>query len=1011
MRVRRFFLFLSVFAVVAANAAEDYTVYALNAGFDRARYGRFAPDDHRDVGLPAAYRDPSFTKVYGLEKIVPAVPEAVFLSGRWHNQGLNYRLPHLDPKKTYDVRLYSLEAYYETPTTRVMSVSINGVLKEARLDPFASGGGKDHASAHVYSGISPRADGVLAIDLKPVVDYPHVVGLEVVEKNGGVPVQPVLHCAALERTGVRLGIGSTTGDVVYDVRRRQVQGGAWETCASGVAANVWCDATGTAGLEYAVRAVDPVRHTASPWSNAIAVTPGIGPIVVVSHARLRPSHVYTYHVEGLSPGGGLYVYDPVSGDARELVNADKGVILDAQVSYDGTQILFSWKRTMKEPFSIWRINADGTGLVQVVGGCSNNQNACWLPDGGVAFTSDRKPAFAYCWTSTSPVLYRADGDGKNVTRLSANYLTDFTPSVMNDGRILFSRWEYVDRPAIPIQSLWAIQPDGTGLSGVFGNRVLSPATFMFAHDVPGRPGQFLCVMTSHGCFYRGSIACAGALGLIDITKGGNAQAAIRNLTPEIFVAPVGSGIRGEQIYGPYTTPYPLDRDRYLVSRAGEIQLRAFDSPAVVTVLAGRSCGLGWYSPMPLAPRPLPAVKRASTLDPKIAPLAEVVVQDVRIGLEKYVAPGEVKRLVVVQEMEKDIRAENYLRQFGVQFPVVSCGATYASKRVLGFAEVERDGSAHFLVPSGKPIYFLPLDAEGRAVQRMRTFTHFMPGEKQSCIGCHADRNYVSISPTQIGKSLAAQRPAAPLVPPSWGAKDGFSFVRVVQPVLDRHCVRCHSGEPEAPEPELTGDRTDYFNVAYENLARKGTAAEDDRDHQPPDMARFGRNPYTSWIPTYNNLEENILWIRPKFWGSHASRLSWIVAAGHPDVTGKKRVNLTDDERLRIHLWIDLNVPFYGTSQSRQPKLRGCRKVFPASLAAVCRDIEKKKGVPLPYQFYVRYDRPERNAWFVRGVERGIFSGPEDPDYKRLMDEILKARPQLDLRNHVDFRDVRSGSDR
>ena len=249
MRVRRFFLFLSVFAVVAANAAEDYTVYALNAGFDRARYGRFAPDDHRDVGLPAAYRDPSFTKVYGLEKIVPAVPEAVFLSGRWHNQGLNYRLPHLDPKKTYDVRLYSLEAYYETPTTRVMSVSINGVLKEARLDPFASGGGKDHASAHVYSGISPRADGVLAIDLKPVVDYPHVVGLEVVEKNGGVPVQPVLHCAALERTGVRLGIGSTTGDVVYDVRRRRAQGGAWETCATGVAANVWCDAAGTAGFE------------------------------------------------------------------------------------------------------------------------------------------------------------------------------------------------------------------------------------------------------------------------------------------------------------------------------------------------------------------------------------------------------------------------------------------------------------------------------------------------------------------------------------------------------------------------------------------------------------------------------------------------------------------------------------------------------------------------------------------------------------------------------------------
>ena len=986
----------------AAASANAYTVYALNAGFDRARYERFAPDDHCDVGLLRGWRDPSFTVVKGLAKIVPAVPEKVFLSGRWGQSRLNYRLPHLDPKKTYEVRIYCLEAFYEKPEQRVTEVSVNGVVKEARLDPIASGGGKDCPSQHVYPNIRPQADGVLAIDLKSVIDHPHVVGLEVVTQDGCVPVQPVLKVAAQERTGVRLGIASTTGLVTYDVRRRATKDAPWETCATGVASNVWCDAKGTADCIYSVRAVDAVHQTVSPWSNEVAVTPGLGPLVAIMHARLRPSHVYTYHVEGLSPGGGLFIYDPVTEEARELVNADNGIILDAQVSYDGTQILFSWKRTMKEKFAIWRIHADGSNLTCLIAGNSNNQNACWLPDGGIAFTSDRKPAFAYCWTSSSPVLYRSDANGQQVTRLSANYLTDFTPSVMSDGRILFTRWEYVDRPAIPIQSLWAIQPDGTGLSGVFGNRVLSPATFMFAHDVPGRPGHFLCVMTSHGR------VCQGALGLVDITKGGNAQAAIRNLTPEIFVAPVGSGIRGERINGPYTTPYPLDRDRYLVSCAGELQMRSYDSPEVKTILTARQCNLGWYSPMPLAPRPLPTVKRASTLDPKIAPFAEVVVQDVRIGLEPYVAPGEVKRLAVVQEMEKDIRADNRLRRFGVQFPIVSCGATYASKRVLGFADVEADGSAHFLVPSGKPIYFLPLDEEGRAVQRMRTFTHFMPGEKQSCIGCHADRNYVSISPTQIGKSLAAQRPAAPLTPPTWGAKDGFSFARIVQPVLDRHCIKCHSGEPEAPEPELTGDRTDYFNIAYENLARKGTAAENDRLDPPPDMARFGRNPYTSWIPTYNNLEENILWIRPKFWGSPASRLSWIVAAGHPDIHGKKRINLTADERLRIHLWIDLDVPYYGTSQSRQPRLWGCRKVCPNSLLAVCRDIEKKKGVPLPYQFYIRYDRPERNPWFVRGVERGIFSGPEDPDYKRLMAEILKARPQLDLRNDVDFRDVLNG---
>ena len=746
------------------------------------------------------------------------------------------------------------------------------------------------------------------------------------------------------------------------------------------------------------RREDRVREgRAIPPPDAV---PG-GAVVVVQRRALRPSHVYTYHVEGLSKGGGLYVADFAKDEVRRLVDATEGIVLDAQVSYDGRQILFSWKRTMSEPFAVWRVNADGTGLAKIVSGPCNNQNACWLPDGGIAFTSDRKPAFAYCWTSTSPVLYRADADGGNVVRISANYLTDFTPSVMCDGRILFSRWEYVDRPAIPIQSLWAIQPDGTGLSGVFGNRVLSPATFMFAYDVPGKPGTFLCVMTSHNG------PCNGAVGLVDVALGGNAQKAIRNLTPEVKVPPVEDGIRGNGVRGPYTTPYPIDGERYLVSKAGEVQLRRYDSQEAVALLRPAADGLGWYSPQPLAPRPRPAAQRANVRDAAMGPFAEVVMQDVYIGLEGHVRRGEVKRIAVVQEMEKDIRAETSKRQFGFQFPVVSCGATYAPKRVWGFADVEEDGSAHFLAPANVPIYFLPLDAEGRAVQRMRTFTHFMPGERQSCIGCHADRNYVSTASAKGGASIAARRPPARLVPPPWGSDDGFSFARVVQPVLNRSCVKCHSGADGAPEPELTGDRTDYFNVAYENLARKGTGAESGGDVRAY-MKNFGKNPYTSWIPTFNGLEENILWITPKTWGSPVSKLSKVVASGHPGKDGKPRISLTDDERLRIHMWIDLNVPYYGTSQSRQNDLRGCRRVLPKSIFDMKADIERRKGVKLPYQFYVRYDMPERNPWLKEGLSKGIFKGKDDPDYKMLLDEIVRARPALDLRNDVDFRDVIEG---
>lgn len=717
-------------------------------------------------------------------------------------------------------------------------------------------------------------------------------------------------------------------------------------------------------------------------------------LVMIQRRPLNPTHVYTYHVEGLKKGGGLFVMPVVGGEPRQLVDASEGVILDCQVSYDGSQILFSWKRSMDEPFGIWSIGTDGSGLTQIIDHESNNMNACWLPDGGIAFLSDRKPAFAYCWTSTSPVLYRADGDGENVTRLSANYLTDFTPSVMRDGRILFSRWEYVDRPAIPIQSLWAINPDGTMLSGVFGNRVLGPATFMEAREIPGMPGKILCVLTSHNG------PCRGAIGILDPELGGNAQEAIRNITPEVAIGTVDDSRMGNRMRGPYESPFPLDEHHFLVSRAGTIQLRDYDGKTEIT-LREPIDELGFYSAQPVRPKPLPQSASASRLDPDAEPVAEVLLHDVRIGMEEWIRTGEVKRIAVVQEMEKDIRSETTQRQFGFQFPVVSCGATYAPKRVWGFADVEEDGSAHFEVPADLPLYFLPLDEEGRAVQRMRTFTHFRPGERQSCIGCHADRNYVSPAASNIRTSIAATRPAQELVEPDWGNRDGFSFARVVQPVLDKHCVECHDGDQD---PDLSGDRTDYFSVAYENLARRGTQAEHGGDARGG-MTGFGENPYTSWIPTFNGCESNILEIEPKTWGSPASPLADLIIAGHPDKDGTKRLNMTQAERQRILMWIDLNVPFYGTSQSRQPDLRGCRQIVPENLNATLEEVAKRRGFELPRTFFIRLDRPERNPFLAIPLKRGDFRSTADPDYQRILDCFKDVPAALEDRIHVDYRTV------
>jgi len=723
---------------------------------------------------------------------------------------------------------------------------------------------------------------------------------------------------------------------------------------------------------------------------------GFDKLLVIKRHSLRPTHVYTYHVEGLKKGGGLYTLALKDKKLTQLIDASEGVILDAQISYDGQQILFSWKRDMQKPFQIWRINIDGSNLKCIIDHASNNMNACWLPDGGIAFMSDRKPAFAYCWTCTSPILYRSDGNGENIIKLSANYLSDFTPSIMQDGRILFSRWEYVDRPAIPIQSLWAINPDGTKLSGVFGNRVLSPATFMQATDIPGMQRKILCVMTSHNG------PCCGAIGLIDLTKGGNSQEAIVNLTPDVHMGAVDNSGAGNGMRGPYESPIALDANYFLVSRQGHILLRDYNGDVEASILPPEEQDLGFYSAQPIRSRPMPRSPRPYWIDPKAEPWAEVIMHDVAIGLGDSVKPGEIKLIAVVQEMEKDIRAQTSRRQFGFQFPVVSCGATYAPKRVWGFAKVESDGSVHFKVPSDLPLYFLPLDAEGRAVQRMRTFTHFMPGEKQSCIGCHADRNYVSPSViTRGGRSIAAARPAQELIVPEWGNKNGFSFTKVVQPVLDKNCISCHN---EKSTLDLSGDRTDYFNIAYENLARRGTQAEHGNDARGG-MARFGKNPYTSWIPTYNGCESNILQIQPKFWGSPVSKLANVVISGHPDKKGKKRVTLSAGDQLKIMMWIDLNIPFYGTSQSRQPDLRGCRKIMPEDLDKTLKEVESRRGIKLPRTFYVRLDNPEKNIFLAEPLAKGIFKSADDPDYQRILSCFDGVQEQLKLRNYVDFRKV------
>jgi len=762
---------------------------------------------------------------------------------------------------------------------------------------------------------------------------------------------------------------------------------------------------------------------------------GFKQMLLVQRHAYNISHVYVYHVESFRAGGGIYILTPgkEGGRLEKIFDAEGGMVMDCTLSYDGKEILFSYKKqptanehlcrasqgskhlnhmfvNPDEKYQVYYMSLADRKPVLLTDHHSNNFNPCWLPDGRIAFLSDRKLSFAYCFTSSSPLLYRMDRDGANVFKLSHGYLNDFTPSVLNDGRIIYSRWEYVDRPACPIQSLWTLRPDGTQSLGFFGNRVLEPGTFMEARSI-GDTRKVLCVMTGHNG------GCRGALGVIDPSFGSNAQEGITNITPEIPVPPVtgNPGLKGNALVnkGPYESPFPIDEKYFVVSKLGTIILRDYDRTESVVVTRPRD-GMGFYSPIPIRKVKTPPVRPSTLPKGEAEPWGTVVMQDVYNGLEPDVKRGEITHIAVVEEVEKGDFAP-HKGIYGWQFPLVSCGATYAAKKLWGYARVEEDGSAHFRVPSEIPIYFLALDKEGRAVQRMRTLTHFQRGERQSCIGCHADRNFATPG-DRPSRPVADLRPSQDLEIPEWGLRK-FDYSSIVQPVLDRYCTECHNARKQSGGVDLTGDKTDFWNVSYEYLARKGTHGERaPYRHGVRSLADVGRNPYVKWISSINGAGENILMIKPRTWGAYPSKLTEIILSGHPDKDGKERLTMDETSRRRVFAWMDLNVPYYRDSRTNHPDVPGSREMRPPNLNKVLANVSKRRCAEchpkVPRRFYTRITNVEENQFLsaplakvAGGTEacgKAVFASKDDPDYQAILKtfepitRLMKERPRIDF---------------
>jgi hypothetical protein len=259
-----------------------------------------------------------------------------------------------------------------------------------------------------------------------------------------------------------------------------------------------------------------------------------------------------------------------------------------------------------------------------------------------------------------------------------------------------------------------------------------------------------------------------------------------------------------------------------------------------------------------------------------------------------------------------------------------------------------------------------------------------------------------MTPRSAARPSAAARPPQDLLEPDWGVC-GFSYAHIVQPVLDDHCVECHNPRQTSGNVDLCGDRTDFFNVSYEVLARQG----------PP-----GENPYTKWIPTFNGQEANILQVAPKHWGSPASKLAEIILSGHPDEDGVPRVAMDRASQRRVFTWIDLDVPYYGTSESNHYDLPGCRQLLPKDLDHVLQQVAARRcvrchedGKGIPRDPYVRITNIGHNRFLMAplartagGTERcgeAVFKSKKDPDYQAILETFapvartLKERPRMD----------------
>ncbi len=579
--------------------------------------------------------------------------------------------------------------------------------------------------------------------------------------------------------------------------------------------------------------------------------------------------------------------DPAGGLTR-VFKPGRKTLVDLDLNWDGKRMLYSTEDSKTRRWRICEIVLDPkTGklvkesrpVTPDMGPGAQNYDACYLPDDRVIFSSTAVRQGVPCIGGSAPVanLYLLSADRKHVRQLCFDQDHNWNPVVMNNGRILYTRWEYMDIPHYYSRLLFHMNPDGTDQIAYYGSNSIWPNSIFFARPIPGQPRRVAAIVSGHH-----GVARVGELVILDTGKGQHRAEGVVQRIPGYGkeVKAVISDSLVNSSWPKFLHPYPVDGDTFIVSCQptgdslwGIYLVDRFDNMLLLSQQAGSVLG----EPLALRSTPKP---------PVIADKVDLARRDATVYISDiYTGPG----LKGVPRGAVD-RLRVFTLHYGYNgvggWSAVAIEGSWEPKRIIGTVPVEKDGSAFFRVPANTPIVIHPIDKQGRALQIMRSWFTAMPGENVSCIGCHENKN----TAPPVNTQLAARSEPRKLTP-WYGLTRGIDFGREIQPILNAKCIKCHDGT-----------KKNGPNFADTKLG-KGQRV----------MATF---PYS-----YNQLhpyvrrpgpESDYFVAEPLEYHASTSELIQILEKGHYDV------KLSSQDWDRLVTWIDMNVQAYGT-WAQQPK--------------------------------------------------------------------------------------------